>query len=176
VTIDWDQAVNAAEGGDCRHLLKLVPDVRAVITRDGELHPFCGALAARPLLIWRVAVALARRGNRELLALLVAYQGPVPEVVQSDVYRIILTPRQPSRMGRPSKITAPASAEIMRAATRLLSVDSGQFLTERVRTVKQLAGKWHTTERTISDHLAKHLTTPAASHRARTRKARKKST
>lgn len=144
----WERALTDAEAGNFRRLRSLLPNVRRVIVRDGEPHPFVTALAERPTLIWRVAVDLSRRGDRDLLAFLATFRGPVPEEPESlreAVYRSLLHPRVVAKEGAPFKIAPGVRSRIEREAIRLLNLETTEsptrFKRQRAASVRELAGE-----------------------------------
>ena len=148
------------EEGDCYALLKLVPAGPVGIVRDGEADSLGEALARRPHLIWRIAVAFARRGDADLLAFLVAYEGPVPTIptgVQNDVYRMLAKPRHATKQGAPSKPSAAMRSRIMRVGLSLEDVPLSKRNEARRSAIKDLAAEADVDPKTITNELAKHF-------------------
>lgn len=181
---EWQRAIDEAEAGDCAALLRLAPDWRIGTEINGSASPLDTALAERPLLKWRIAVAVARRGDPELLAVLVAYRGPVPEAtagpppVEREIDESVWTSRRvvlrkedlreslqqdvfrilahprPASKVGRARISDAARATIMREAAKLLA-DGATKPSPTI--VKQIAGEHDVSEKSVRAYFGRYV-------------------
>jgi len=151
-----DSAVaNAKKTGDCRDLMALMP-AWPIEIRRGEIVGNSVYRSRDSLLEWRVAIHLARNGDREFLASMLAYiRDAVPDIVRKDLFNVLVNPNTKAHEGARPKGGVVLETRAARIAAGMNPFAVGDLKTDaqRLTAIKDVAERHKVSERTVRNRV-----------------------